>query len=411
MGIRWQQTTVAAFTAMLVLLALVACSAPPLEATPPAAPQERPGTAALPQRPGPDAPPGTLLDARPVADPHPSLARIGARMWQVRYTSRSGLDDAPIEVTGVVIKPAGNPPAGGWPVVSYAHASTGLADACAPSRSANLLGQLLVVLPLVARGHLVAATDYEGLGTPGPHPYLQPVSEGRGVIDAVRAARELVPAASQRWVAFGISQGGQGAWAAGELAGEWGRGLDHLGAAALAPPTDIGSLADDVPDDLGPLQRALYPAVLASLKLRHPELDFADYLSGAALAALPDVLDSCDSLAFASFPAADLTPRSPEALERARAWLDELVLPSRPAAGPLFVAAGTVDGLVPVETADTAVEQACAIGNVVEYRRYPGAGHPALPAAAGDTLRWITDRFAGLPAPSTCRSGTQPAVP
>ena len=407
MGIGWQRTAVVALPAALVLLALVACSGPPLVATPPAAaPQERPGAAAVPQRPGPDAAPGTLLDARAVADPHPSLARIGARVWQVRYASRSGRDDAPIEVTGVVIEPGGAPPAGGWPVVSYAHATTGLADACAPSRSSNLLGQLPVVLPLVGRGHLVTATDYEGLGTPGPHPYLQPVSEGRGVIDAVRAARELVPAASDRWVAFGLSQGGQGSWAAGELAGEWGRGLDHLGAAALAPPTDIGSLADDVPDDLGTLQRALYPAVLVSLKLRHPELDLADYLSGGALAALPAVLGSCDSLAFARFPAADLTPRSPEVLEQARAWLDELALPSRPAAGPLFVAAGTADGLVPVDTVDAAVEQACAFGDVVEYRRYPGAGHPALPAAAADTLRWITDRFAGLPAPSTCVTGT-----
>lgn len=390
-------------TAVLVLLALAACSGPPTVATPPAdAPPERPGTAAGPQRPGPDAPPGTLLDARAVADPHPSLARIGARMWQVRYASRSGVDDAPVEVTGVVIEPAGSPPAGGWPVVSYAHGTTGLADACAPSRSPNLLGQLTVVLPLVARGYLVTATDYEGLGTPGPHPYLQPVSEGRGVIDAVRAARKLVPGASQRWVAFGISQGGQGAWAAGELAGEWGRGLDYLGAAALAPPTDIGSLADDVPGDLSPLQRALYPAVLVSLRLRHPELDLADYLSGGALAALPAVQGSCDSRAFARFPAADLRPRSPEVLQQARAWLDEIALPSRPAAGPLFVAAGTADGLVPVGTVDIAAAQACAFGDVVEYRRYPGAGHPALPAAATDTLRWIADRFAGLPGPSTC---------
>lgn len=408
MGIGWHRRAVAA---VLVLLALVACGAPPSVATPPAEPQERPGATSEPQRPGPDATPGTLLDARPVVDPHPSLARIGARMWQVRYASRSGLADAPIEVTGVVIEPAGAPPAGGWPVVSYAHATTGLADVCAPSRSSSLLGQLPVVLPLVARGHLVTATDYEGLGTPGPHPYLQPVSEGRGVIDAVRAARELVPAASQRWVAFGLSQGGQGAWAAGELAGEWGRGLDHLGAAALAPPTDIGSLADDVPDDLGTLQRALYPAVLVSLELRHPELDFADYLSGDALAALPAVQSSCDSSAFARFPAADFTPRSPEVLERARAWLDELALPSRRAAGPLFVAAGTADALVPVGTVDAAVSQVCAFGDVVEYRRYPGAGHPALPAAAADTLRWITDRFAGLPAPSTCVPGTAPAVP
>ncbi|MDQ3887161.1 MAG: lipase family protein, partial [Actinomycetota bacterium] len=200
------------------------------------------------------------------------------------------------------------------------------------------------------------------------------------------------------------------AWAAGELARQWGRGLDYLGAAALAPPTDLGSLVDEVPDDLSPQQQALYPVVLTSLQLRHPELDFADYLSGGALAALPTVSHSCDNTVFTQFPPADFTPRSPEVLKQARAWLDELALPTRPA-GPLFVAAGTADSLVPVHTVDAAVERACAFGDPVEYRRYPGAGHPALPAAGPDSLRWIADRFAGLPAPSTCGTVISPAVP
>ena len=343
-----------------------------------------------------DAAPGTLLQAREVA-PDPSLARIGARLWQVRYASRSVLGDVPVEVSGVVIEPAGEPPPGGWPVVSYAHGTTGLADACAPSRSSTLLGQLSVVLPLVERGYVVTATDYEGLGTPGPHPYLQPVSEARGVIDAVGAARDLLPRTSQQWVAFGLSQGGQAVWAAGELAGP-----GFLGAAALAPPTDIGSLVDDVPGDLGPLEKTLYPAVLLSLQLRHPSLDLADYLSGGALAAAPQLTTDCTTVGFEPFPDADFEPSSPAALDQLRAWLAELALPSGPAVGPLFVAAGTADGLVPVGTVDAAVDRACALGTTVEYRRYEGAGHPALPDAAEDTLRWITARFADEPPPSTC---------
>ncbi|GLX99487.1 hypothetical protein Hesp01_74370 [Herbidospora sp. NBRC 101105] len=35
----------------------------------------------------------------------------------------------------------------------------------------------------------MVATEYEGLGTPGPHPYLHGASEAYGVIDMVRAAR------------------------------------------------------------------------------------------------------------------------------------------------------------------------------------------------------------------------------
>jgi hypothetical protein len=37
----------------------------------------------------------------------------------------------------------------------------------------------------------VVQTDYEGLGTPGTHPYLNGPSEGRRVLDMVRAARRL----------------------------------------------------------------------------------------------------------------------------------------------------------------------------------------------------------------------------
>lgn len=372
------------FTTLLALL-LSACTVPP--AVPPSAPVP----------PAVPSAPGTLLDVRPVDDPHPSLADVGARVSRVSYASRSGLDDAPIAVSGVVIEPAGEAPPGGWPVVSYAHGTTGLADDCAPSRSPNLFEQLAVILPLLRRGFLVTATDYEGLGTPGPHPYLQPVSEARGVIDAVRAARELVPAASEEWVALGVSQGGQAAWAAGELAAD---DPGFLGAAALAPPTDVGSLVEDVPGDLTPVQQTLYPAVLHSLQLRHPELDPADYLSGGALEAFPSLLERCAGAA--DHPPGDFVPRTPQALEQARTWLDEWTLPSLPSEVPLFVAAGTADDLVPVDTVDTGVARACRFGTAVQYERYGGVGHPALPAAADDTLGWITDRFAGEPAPSNC---------
>ena len=36
-------------------------------------------------------------------------------------------------------------------------------------------------------------TDYQGLGTPGPHPYLIGTAEGRSVVDIVAAGRELYP--------------------------------------------------------------------------------------------------------------------------------------------------------------------------------------------------------------------------
>src|SRR5690606_37645715 len=96
---------------------------------------------------------------------------------------------------------------------------------------------------MLSRGFIIAATDYPGLGTVGPHPYLVGVSEGRAVIDSVRAARELREAhAGDRFVVWGHSQGGQAALFTGELSASYAPELKLLGVAAAAPATDLTKL-------------------------------------------------------------------------------------------------------------------------------------------------------------------------
>lgn len=56
----------------------------------------------------------------------------GAVAWRVLYHS-TDLDGTPIGVSGIVVAPDGRPPAGGWPVVSWAHPTTGAFGRCAPS--------------------------------------------------------------------------------------------------------------------------------------------------------------------------------------------------------------------------------------------------------------------------------------
>ncbi len=77
-------------------------------------------------------------------------------------------------------------------MITWAHGTTGLADICAPTRSDVLGGY---DRPLLNRwlkaGYAVVRTDYEGLGTPGEHPYLIGVSEG-----PQRARHGRVPPAS-----------------------------------------------------------------------------------------------------------------------------------------------------------------------------------------------------------------------
>ena len=86
---------------------------------------------------------------------------------------------------------------------------------------------------------MVAATDYEGLGTPGLHPFLVGESEGRSVLDAARAARGLKAGATGKVLAFGFSEGGTPALFAGELAASYAPELRMLGVAAVAPAAPV----------------------------------------------------------------------------------------------------------------------------------------------------------------------------
>jgi dienelactone hydrolase len=137
------------------------------------------------------------------------------------------------EARATVTTPFGVPaPAGGWHVVANAHGTTGLDDPCAVA--GTLWGSALAGT-FGARGFVGVAVDYPGLGTPGILPYLVSEVEGRAVLDALRAARQLakdraVPL-SQRFAVVGLSQGGHAALAAA---------MQHQ---AYAPDLDIRAFA------------------------------------------------------------------------------------------------------------------------------------------------------------------------
>jgi hypothetical protein len=184
--------------------------------------------------------PGTLIRSEPIG-----RTPAGAQGFRVLYRS-TGLKGEPIAVSGVVIIPQGAPPPGGRPIVAWAHPTTGVVPHCAPSLAIFVFQQMMGSRPLEQRGVVIAATDYPGLGTPGPHPYLVGASEGRAVLDSVRAARAMPGArAGNRFAVWGHSQGGQAALFAGELAKSYAPELDLIGVAAAAPATELVALMGD----------------------------------------------------------------------------------------------------------------------------------------------------------------------
>jgi len=174
--------------------------------------------------------PGTVVRSETMNAPFPE-----SQAWRVMYTS-IGINGEPIVVTGMVFAPTSPVPAGGRPVVSWAHPTTGIEDQCAPSRSPKPYDDVQGLSEFLDLGWVVVATDYQGLGTDGMHPYLVGASEAQGTIDIVRAAQNLPETgASPNYFVFGHSQGGQAALFTGQIASTYAPELHLLGVAAAAP--------------------------------------------------------------------------------------------------------------------------------------------------------------------------------
>jgi hypothetical protein len=185
--------------------------------------------------------PGSIIRVWPLAGGGPG----GGDAFRILYRS-TGLNGEPIAVSGAIYIPPGAPPDGGRNVIAWAHPTTGVVEACAPSLMPDASGMTWGLPDMLAQGYVVVATDYPGLGTPGIHPYLIGVSEGRAVLDSVRAARDLPHSgASNRFAVWGHSQGGHASLYTGELAASYAPDLKLVGVAAAAPATYLIELFDD----------------------------------------------------------------------------------------------------------------------------------------------------------------------
>lgn len=351
-----------------------------------------------PPDPLPPQAPGELIWSAPVDAPSDSSA------WRVLYHS-TAVDGRDIAVSGVVVAPNGSAPAGGRPVVALAHPTTGLADACAPSKQDGLGIPDVVLSPLLDAGYVVTATDYEGLGTPGPHPYGVGVSAARSVLDSVRAARGIPDAhASQRAVLFGHSQGGHAAFFAARVAPQYAPDVDVLGAVGAAPltnPVDGTRLAAATPGALG-----FAVAFAKGVEAAYPTLDPALVFTAAGDERSGIVDEQCmDGVldAFASSAPADVFVQSPADAPEWRSRLESSVLGPGQVAVPMLLVHGSADQILPQPFSDSFVAALCAAGDPIDYRVYPGAGHPdVIPASADDVNRWIGERFTGQAFAPSC---------
>jgi hypothetical protein len=349
---------------------------------------------------------GDVLVRAPFDPPLDDPESVLGESWRAVYASVSGVDGGARQVSGSFFIPRGRPPPNGWPVISLAHATTGIDNGCAPSTDPDLKGYLSAVRTLVAQGYAVALSDYEGLADSGSHPFMEPRTAAFNVIDAVRALREIFPSASPRWVAFGSSQGGQAAWAANELNSYYGDGIELLGSAVLAPGVNITGVANLawvgwMTDE----QESLYPFAIVGLERYNADLDERAFLRGRVAADMR-VLAQCQSPVQepgSQSAAADLKPNTLQDVARLRDALRRIALPQRQLDKPMLVVNGLRDETVLAPWVAYAVSQSCRLGGQIEHVEIPDAGHADVSPETEHTVRsWIADRFDGLPPPSNC---------
>jgi pimeloyl-ACP methyl ester carboxylesterase len=328
----------------------------------------------------------------------PAVLKSAKSNTLLLYTS-TGIDGKTVAVSGDVAVPKGKTPKAGWPVITWAHGTVGIADACAPSRigtQANYDSPLLD--KWLKAGYAVVRTDYEGLGTPGPHPYLIGSSEGRSTLDMVRAARKLNPGIGTKLLIAGHSQGGQAALFAASLAPKWTPELKLAGTVAFAPVSHLGEQGAllrslDQPSGLS----ALAAMIVRGIDIGNPQLNVQGLLSDQAKALYPQLDEKClgDLGKPASFGAV-----APANLFRADADVNPIVTalgkdddPEELKIGtPVLIEQGKADTTVfPNFTASLNTELK-AKGVTVTYKTYAGVDHAGAvvkAAPANDATKFV----------------------
>lgn len=334
-----------------------------------------------------------------------------AEAWRILYSTTR--DEGEPAVASALVVAAADRPDGPRPMVAWAHGTTGWEETCAPTVLANPLeaGAMPALDDVLDRGWVLVATDYVGLGTAGPHPYLIGQGEGRSVLDAMKAARQLksVDLADQA-VIWGHSQGGHAALWAGGLWSEYAADQPLDGVVAYAPASDLPGLVSNL--DTVPAGQIFASYTVRAYDEFYDDVTTDDVVSPAAQTIVRELSERClaepgvaasiiESLAIGD----DLSifrgdPAGGAFGER----LDENT-PRKDIEVPLLIGQGLTDPLVLPEAQAGYAAARCDDGQELEYREYEGADHVGVTTdetAVADLLAFTEARFAGEAWSSGC---------
>lgn len=374
----------------------------------------------------------------------------GANAWRIAYIS-SDINERPTISTGLVIAPQGKAPKGGRPIVAWSHGTTGTAQSCGPSQvqdPAQDLNQYFLIggtswtdfgvpaaTDFIKQGYVLVATDYQGLGGGGQHQYIVTRTQGRDLINSIRAVGSMKLAGSnKKAVIYGWSQGGASVIAAASMPDYINKkntvydGIEIIGAVAMAPldmavimppnAANDDATANKVMQELqtqfsnNPFNFAHMSMNFWAMPAAFPELKLTDLYTAQGVQALNAIFSKkcmhvgADTINFNMGDTYKSTI-NPQPLN-ARGWVKAMIAASNPPekpVAPVVVYWGDKDTTVPPVMSQRYQKAKCAIGGNVQSVELPGKNHFTTPPTAQPMFtQWIKDRIDGKPIADGCKS-------
>lgn len=347
-------------------------------------------------------PPGSLVRFESLGIDLP-----GADAYRILYITE-GNDGERAVASGMAFSPTDGSTSA-RPIVAWTHGTTGQGPACAPSRSTNPLSQLTEFLPeAIARGWIVVAPDYLGLGTPGIQEYLLKDQEVRDTVNSIRALQSLPQTnTTKNYAVFGHSQGGHTALWTGHLGKEYAPELNLVGVAAAAPAAELTAIINQQWSTV--IGWVIGSEVLRSWPNVYPDLPVDPLLTTAAQNNYERMAQECvvdaameGQIRQGIFNENFFVENPTNNDLWAEALMDQTP-PPLPSDLPLMLIQGTADQVVLAGPNADLQEAWCAQGSTINALWLGGVDHLKAAQVAGPSVAaWIADRFDGKSPPNTC---------
>ena len=354
----------------------------------------------------PTGKPGDVVRSTEITDRPEARMASAARVFDVTYLSADPRGRL-VEVKGSVSLPKKAPGPGGWRIVAWNHSTMGLGDSCTITDSLGKdkrgsrdkwLGQWL------REDYVIAATEYQGIGGPGVHAYLDGPVAGKNTLDMVRAARSVVKKyvgtdTSDAFVSFGGSQGGHASMWSNSLAKSYAPELKNAATIAHSVPAGLSdyfaAIRPGFPNVGAPDYVTYFSYVLAGLKVSRPDIDVDSYLTPLGRTVIQNAQRLCYAESgpatkgltvgqLVSRPLAD-GPLLPALRQHTR-------LPTSGYGAPILLQQGYLDVVAFTPLTEQFVSRLRSNGVNVTYRTYPTQLHGLSTAQTLEAVKWANTR-------------------